>query len=69
MNRAQADGVPLGGEGGLLQQLTKIVLESSLEAELDAHLGYGKCEPARGGTTATPVRAHARRVLSLAAKG
>ena len=39
---AQADGMPLSGEGGLLTQLTKIVFESSLEGEMDAHLGYGK---------------------------
>ena len=43
--RASAEGVSLTGEGGLLQQLTKLVLESSLEGELDAHLGYGKHDP------------------------
>ncbi|MGE5830505.1 MAG: transposase, partial [Micromonosporaceae bacterium] len=44
--RASAEGVSLTGEGGLLAQLTKLVLESSLEGELDAHLGYGKHDPA-----------------------
>jgi putative transposase len=44
--RAQADGVSIGGEGGLLAQLTKIVLESSLQGEMDAHLGYDKHDPA-----------------------
>jgi hypothetical protein len=44
--RASAEGVSLTGEGGLLQQLTKLVLESSLEGEMDAHLGYGKHDPA-----------------------
>ena len=44
--RASAEGVSLTGEGGLLQQLTKRVLESSLEGEMDAHLGYGKHEAA-----------------------
>ena len=44
--RASAEGVSLTGEGGLLQQLTKRVLESSLEGEMDAHLGYGKHDPA-----------------------
>ncbi|HKN54519.1 MAG TPA: hypothetical protein VJX66_18610, partial [Amycolatopsis sp.] len=38
VKRAQADGVSIGGEGGLLAQLTKIVLESSLEGEMDVHL-------------------------------
>ncbi|MFV8262091.1 IS256 family transposase [Mycolicibacterium peregrinum] len=32
----------LTGEGGLLSQLTKRVVESALEGELDDHLGYGK---------------------------
>jgi transposase-like protein len=44
--RAGSEGVSLTGEGGLLQQLTKLVLESSLEGEMDAHLGYGKHDPA-----------------------
>jgi putative transposase len=40
--RASAHGLRLVGEGGLLQQLTKRVLEAALEGELDSHLGYGK---------------------------
>jgi putative transposase len=32
--RASAEGVSLTGEGGLLAQLTKLVLESSLEGEM-----------------------------------
>lgn len=44
--RAAGQGVPIAGEGGLLQQLTKLVLEASLEGEMDAHLGYGKHDPA-----------------------
>jgi transposase-like protein len=44
--RAGAGGVSIGGEGGLLAQLTKMVLEASLEGELDAHLGYAKHDPA-----------------------
>ncbi|MBV9313215.1 MAG: IS256 family transposase, partial [Pseudonocardia sp.] len=42
VDRARADGVKLTGEGGLLSQLTKIVIESALEGEMDHHLGYGK---------------------------
>jgi transposase-like protein len=45
VKRAQDGGLPVAGEGGLLQQLTKIVLESSLEGEMDAHLGYSKHDP------------------------
>jgi putative transposase len=42
--QARAQGVSLVGEGGLLQQLTKRVLEAALEGEMDSHLGYGKHE-------------------------
>lgn len=38
--RAQAEGLQLTGEGGLLQQLTKRLLESALEGEITDHLGY-----------------------------
>jgi transposase-like protein len=44
--QARAQGVSLVGEGGLLQQLTKRVLEAALEGELDSHLGSGKHERA-----------------------
>jgi transposase-like protein len=44
--RAGAEGLSIGGEGGLLAQLMKLVLEASLEGELDAHLGYAKHDPA-----------------------
>jgi transposase-like protein len=40
--QARAWGVGLVGEGGLLQQLTKRVLEAALDGEMDSHLGYGK---------------------------
>jgi putative transposase len=59
VKRAQAGGVALSGEGGLLQQLTRIVLESSLQGEMDAHLGYGKHDPAgrNGGNSRNGKRA------------
>jgi transposase-like protein len=38
--QARASGVDLAGPEGLLAQLTKRVLETALEAELDDHLGY-----------------------------
>jgi transposase-like protein len=44
--RARAEGLSLTGPGGLLGRLTKVVLESALEGELDAHLGYGRHDPA-----------------------
>jgi putative transposase len=43
--QAQKAGVALTGEGGLLKQLTKMVLEAALQGEMDAHLGYGKHAP------------------------
>lgn len=39
---AQRQGLPVDGEDGLLAQLTKLVVESALEGELTAHLGYDK---------------------------
>jgi putative transposase len=44
--RARAEGLSLTGPGGLLSRVTKVVLESALEGEMDAHLGYPKHEPA-----------------------
>jgi transposase-like protein len=44
--RAAGAGLSLAGEGGLLQRLTKIVLEGALEGEMDAHLGYARHDPA-----------------------
>jgi len=43
--RARADGLQLTGEGGLLQKLTKLVVESALDGEMDDHLGYDKHDP------------------------
>jgi putative transposase len=42
VEQARADGVELVGPGGLLSDLTKQVLETSLEVELEEHLGYPK---------------------------
>src|SRR5207247_9506214 len=42
VERARSEGVELVGPGGLLTGLTKTVLETALEAELDEHLGYAK---------------------------
>lgn len=46
VDRARTDGLQLSGEGGLLQQLTKRVLESAPEGEVTDHLGYDKHDPA-----------------------
>src|SRR5215218_10700500 len=46
VDRARGDGLKLTGEGGLLQQLTKRVLESALEGEITDHVGYDKHDAA-----------------------
>jgi putative transposase len=43
--QAKVEGVELVGPGGLLNQLTKRVLETALEAEMSDHLGYDKHQP------------------------
>lgn len=60
---ASERGIALTGEGGLLTALTKQVLQSALEAELAAHLGYDKHDPvgrnggnSRNGSTPKTVR-------------
>ncbi|GHJ40779.1 hypothetical protein Sm713_63880 [Streptomyces sp. TS71-3] len=40
------EGLQLTGEGELLQQLTKRLLESALEGEIADHVGYEKHDPA-----------------------
>jgi putative transposase len=62
LERARAEGVSLVGPGGLLQGLTKTVLESALEAEMTEHVGYEPHDPAgrnsgnsRNGTRAKTV--------------
>lgn len=42
IEQAKAGGLQLTGEGGVLQQLTKRLLESALEGEMVDHLGYDK---------------------------
>jgi putative transposase len=42
VERARFEGVELVGPGGLLTGLTKTVLETALDAELEEHLGYPK---------------------------
>ncbi|MFF3566893.1 IS256 family transposase [Nocardia jiangxiensis] len=48
--QARDSGLQLTGEGGLLAQLTKLVVESALEGEITDHLGYESGDPAGRGT-------------------
>jgi transposase-like protein len=50
VGQARAGGLKLTGEGGVLQQLTKRLLESALEGEITDHLGYDRHDPAGRGT-------------------
>ncbi|AFJ34717.1 transposase [Mycobacterium sp. MOTT36Y] len=52
--QAKEQGVELVGPNGLLNQLTKNVLETALDAEMVEHLGYDKHDPP-GGAAATPA--------------
>jgi transposase-like protein len=45
-SRDAAGGLRLTGEGSMLGELVKAVLERALEAELTAHLGYERHDPA-----------------------
>ncbi len=60
VDRARTDGLQLTGEGGLLQMLTKRVLESALEGEITDHLAT-KSTIRPGRTTATAATAPGRR--------
>jgi putative transposase len=46
VDRARGADLKLTGEGGLLQQLTKRVLESALEGEITDHVGFDKHDKA-----------------------
>ena len=50
MDRVDAGGLALTGDGGVLPELVKAVLERGLTAELTGHLGYEKGDPAGRGS-------------------
>jgi putative transposase len=50
MERVDAGGLALTGEGGFLPEMIKAVLERGLAAELTGHLGYEKGDPAGRGS-------------------
>jgi putative transposase len=59
VEQAQAQGLSLVGPDGLLQRVTKLVLENALEGELADHLGYEHGDPAgrNGGNSRNGTRA------------
>jgi len=46
VRQARASGTSLTGPGGLLKQLTKMVVEAALDEEMSEHLGYDKGDQA-----------------------
>jgi transposase-like protein len=64
VDRAKAGGLRLTGEGGVLQQLTKRLLESALDGEITDHLGYDKHDPAGRGSGNSRNGARAKTVLT-----
>jgi transposase-like protein len=64
VDRARSEGLRLTGEDGLLAELTKRIIESAAEGEMDVHLGYAKHDPAGrdGGNSRNGARA--KRVLT-----
>lgn len=58
--QAREQGIDLVGPDGLLNRLTKNVLETALEAEMDEHLGY-ESTTCPGAETGTPATAPARK--------
>jgi putative transposase len=57
--QARERGISLVGPDGLLQRLTRLVLEGALEGELTDHLGYQHRDPAgrNGGNSRNGTRA------------
>lgn len=62
--QARANGLQLTGEGGLLQKLTKLVVESAMEGEITDHLGYGKHDPTGRGSGNSRNGARTKTVLT-----
>ncbi|MFF7976226.1 transposase [Streptomyces sp. NPDC007905] len=56
VGRAKAVGIQLTGEGGLLRQLTKRILESALEGEITGHLGHERHERTESGNVRNGTR-------------
>ena len=62
--QAKEQGVELVGPSGLLNQLTKNVLETALDAEMAEHLGYDKHDPAGRGSGNSRNGTRAKTVLT-----
>ena len=61
--QAKEQGIELVGPNGLLNQLTKNVLETALDAEMSEHLGYATRDPAGRGSGNSRNGTRAKTVL------
>ena len=64
MDRADASGAALLGEGGLLTDVTRAVLERAGGVEMTEHLGYEKHDPAGRGSGNSRNGASSKTVLT-----
>ncbi|GAA2536283.1 IS256 family transposase [Winogradskya humida] len=64
VEQARAAGLQLTGDGGLLQQLTKRVIEAALDGEITDHLGYDRGDPAGNNGLNSRNGARAKTVLT-----
>ena len=64
MAKVNAEGLELLGEGGVLTQLTKQLLERALDEELTDHLGYERGDPAGNGSGNSRNGTTPKRVLT-----
>src|SRR5262245_41790180 len=62
--QAKEQGIELVGPNGLLNQLTKNVLETALDAEMTEHLGYDKHDPVGRGSGNSRNGTRAKTVLT-----
>jgi transposase-like protein len=64
--QAREQGIEPMGPGGLLNRLTKNVLETALEAEMDERLGYGKHDVGERGSGNSRNGTRTKTVLTAA---
>lgn len=62
--QAKERGVELMGPNGLLNQLTKNVLETALDTEMTEQLGYDKHDPCGRGSGNSPNGARSKTVFT-----
>ena len=64
MAKVRAEGLELLGEGGVIAELTKRILERALDEELTEHVGYERGDPAGRGSGNSRNGTTPKRVLT-----